>query len=239
LISDQFFKRFYPDSSKDGAIAFYGWVRQFTTPSTVMLNLGAGPPAARGKIRVFKGEVARVIGADPDPEVKQNPELDEAHVIGPDGGLPFRDGAFDLVLSDWVVEHVPEPAKFLTEVRRVLRTGGSFFFRTPNKRHYVALIARMTPHWFHERIANWARGYPPGTHDPWPTVYRLNSSGVIEKEARNAGFQQIEIRMWEYEPGYLVFHPVPFLLGVAYERVVNRYSSLSGLRSSIFVRLVK
>jgi len=34
----------------------------------VLLNLGAGPPAERGSIRVLKGEVARVVGADIDPD---------------------------------------------------------------------------------------------------------------------------------------------------------------------------
>lgn len=68
----------------------------------MLLNLGAGPPADRGSIRVFKGEVARVVGADIDPEVMDNPELDEAHVINSDNTLPFEDNTFDAVLSDWV-----------------------------------------------------------------------------------------------------------------------------------------
>jgi hypothetical protein len=97
----------------------------------------------------------------------------------------------------------------------------------------------MTPHWCHELIANWARGYPPGAHDPWPTVYRLNSRRNIETEAYKAGFRTVEIRMWEYDPKYLFFHPIPFVLGVGYERIVNRFDLLSGLRASIFGRLIK
>src|SRR5579863_336048 len=239
MISESLFRRYYPDESRDGAVAFYGWVREFISPEAVVLNLGAGPPADRGKIRVLRGEVAKVVGADPDPEVLNNPDVDEACVITAEGPLPLADDSFDLVLSDWVVEHVVSPARFLGEVRRVLKPGGSFFLRTPNKRHYVALIARMTPHWFHERVANWARGYPPGTHEPWPTVYRLNSRHSIETEARQAGFRSVEIRMWEYEPKYLSFHSIPFVVGVGYERLVNRYELLSGLRASIFGRLVK
>src|SRR5579863_7942271 len=81
MISNTTFNRFYSDQTRDGAVAFYGWVRKETTPQTVLLNLGAGPPAERQSIRIFKGEVARVVGADLDPEVLDNPELDEAHVI--------------------------------------------------------------------------------------------------------------------------------------------------------------
>jgi len=238
VISDSLFRRFYPDQSRDSAVIFYTWVRGFTSPETVLLNLGAGPPADRG-IRNLRGEVAKVVGADPDPEVMHNRDLDEAYVISGDGPLPFEDNSFDLVLSDWVLEHVEAPARFLAEVQRVLKPGGSFFFRTPNKSHYVALIARMTPHWCHELVANWARGYGPGEHDPWPTVYRLNSSRTIEAEAYRAGFRTVELKMLEPQPKYLVFHPIPFVVGVGYERIANRYELFSGVRGNIFGRLVK
>lgn len=239
MVSKTVFRRFYPDDSRNGEVAFYGWVRQFTTPRTILLNLGAGPPAAREPIRILKGEVARVVGADIDPEVIRNPELDEAHVIEEDGVLPFPADTFDIVLSDWVLEHVKAPAQFLKEVWRVLRKGGSFFFRTPNKHHYVALIARMTPEWFHHRVANWARGFPPGEHDPWPTYYRFNSRRVINEVGQRVGFDRIEVKMWETEPHYLVFHTIPFVMGVGYERMVNSVQVLSGLRGNIHCRMIK
>lgn len=239
MISKSTFERFYPDQTRDGAVAFYGWVRKETTPQTVLLNLGAGPPADRGSIRVLKGEVARVVGVDIDPEVLRNPELDEAHVVGADDALPFEDNTFDAVLCDWVLEHVASPNKFLREVYRVLKKGGAFFFRTPNSWHYVAIVAKLTPDWFHHLVANWARGYPPGAHDPWPTYYRLNSRKIVCAEGHNAGFERVELRMWEPEPRYLVFHYLPFLAGVAYERIVNRYRWLEGIRAGIFGRMVK
>jgi SAM-dependent methyltransferase len=239
MISTTTFERFYPDRTRDGAVAFYTWIRGQTTRQTVLLNLGAGPPAERGSIRVLKGEVARVVGADIDPEVLRNPEVDEAYVINADQTLPFEDNTFDAVLCDWVLEHVATPNKFLREVYRVLKKGGAFFFRTPNSWHYVAVVARLTPGWFHHLVANWARGYPTGAHDPWPTYYRLNSRKTIRAEGYNVGFELIELRMWEPEPRYLVFHFLPFLVGVGYERVVNRYRLFEGLRAGILGRMVK
>jgi SAM-dependent methyltransferase len=239
VVSQDLFRRFYPDESKDCARVFYSWVRQFTTRQTIMLNVGAGPPAERGPIRVFRGEIARVVGVDIDPAVISNTDLDEAQCISEDGVLPFPDGTFDIALGDWVMEHVKFPSLLLSEIQRVLRTGGSFFLRTPNKYHYVTLIARCTPYWFHKSVANWARGYAPEQHDPWPTYYRLNSRSKVEAEGYKAGFGRIELQWWEGEPSYLVFNAVPFLLGVAYERVVNQSQVLSGLRHSILARFVK
>jgi SAM-dependent methyltransferase len=44
--------------------------------------------------------------------------------------LPFADGAFDLVLSHSVIEHVRSPERYLEECRRVLRRGGQLYLST-------------------------------------------------------------------------------------------------------------
>lgn len=238
MISKALFNRFYPDQSKDGAVAFYGWIRNYVDAHSVVLNLGAGPPADRGPLRSLKGKVGKVVGADIDPEVLSNPELDEAYVIE-NGRLPFSDSSFSVVYCDWVLEHIEHPLEFLAEVHRVLAPRGYFFFRTPNKNHYMTWISRATPHWFHALVANWARGYSDGEHEPWPTRYRLNSRKDILSAARQTGFSEAELRMWEYQPLYLVFHAVPFMVGVGYERLVNRYDWLAGVRASILGRLIK
>lgn len=161
-----------------------------------------------------------VVGADIDSAVLDNRELDRAVVIV-DGVLPFPEGHFDLVLSDYVLEHVDDPVAFLREAHRVLKPGGRFVFRTPNLFHYVALISRMTPHWFYRLVANPARSLLGEAHAPWPTYYRLNTRRAICRAARSAGFSTVGIEMVEYEPFYLMFHAVPFLVGVAYERAVS------------------
>jgi SAM-dependent methyltransferase len=44
--------------------------------------------------------------------------------------LPFKDGAFDLVLSHSVIEHVAKPLEYLKEARRVLAPGGAMLLNT-------------------------------------------------------------------------------------------------------------
>jgi SAM-dependent methyltransferase len=41
--------------------------------------------------------------------------------------LPFPDDSFDAVWTIWVLEHVDAPEKMLSEIRRVLKPGGSVF----------------------------------------------------------------------------------------------------------------
>jgi SAM-dependent methyltransferase len=53
-----------------------------------------------------------------------------AFVQGDGEGLPFRDGAFDLVFSHSVIEHVTSAEEYLRECHRVLRPGGVLYLST-------------------------------------------------------------------------------------------------------------
>ncbi|MBV8361658.1 MAG: hypothetical protein JO189_27540, partial [Deltaproteobacteria bacterium] len=112
-------------------------------------------------------------------------------------------------------------------------------FRTPNLFHYVSLAGRLTPHRLHLLFANRLRGMGPDSHEPWPTYYRLNSRKAIKRAADFAGFRETTLRLVETKPAYLVFHPIAFYAGVAYERIVNRYELLAPLRANILGRLTK
>ncbi len=58
---------------------------------------------------------------------------DRETVVADMRSLPFTDGAFDSVVSIHSIEHVPDPARMLAEVRRVLKPGGRAIFATPNR----------------------------------------------------------------------------------------------------------
>jgi SAM-dependent methyltransferase len=54
-----------------------------------------------------------------------------ADVIYGGGTMPFRDGAFDTVLSVQVLEHTPRPAALVAEMARVLAPGGLLILTAP------------------------------------------------------------------------------------------------------------
>jgi SAM-dependent methyltransferase len=237
MISTKLFQRLYGDPKYRYTDRFFAMVRDAVDAQSRVLNLGAGPATGNNTCSL-RGEVAEVVGADIDPAVLTNSEVDRAVVT--DGvNLPFPDADFDAAFSDYVLEHVELPVLFLAEVHRVLRSGGTYFFRTPNIFHYVALGSRLTPHWVHTLIANRMRGLPQDAHEPWPTYYRLNCRRAIRRAAVKAGFRKIDFVMVEGHPSYLMFHIVPFMAGLAYERLVNSTELLAGLRANIFGRLVK
>lgn len=54
--------------------------------------------------------------------------------------LPFEDNAFDTVIANHILYHVPDRQKAYTEVRRVLRPNGTFFAATNGKNHMRELV---------------------------------------------------------------------------------------------------
>jgi SAM-dependent methyltransferase len=65
----------------------------------------------------------------------------EAQTVAAYGeSLPFRDGSFDVVLSDNVVDHAEDPARIVSEMTRVLAPGGLLYF-TVNVHHAVYSVA--------------------------------------------------------------------------------------------------
>ncbi|MCB1016509.1 MAG: methyltransferase domain-containing protein [Acidimicrobiales bacterium] len=196
-------------SRVDGTVEFYGRVRALLRPDDVVLDLGAGrgvgpqedPVAYRRALQVHQGHVARVIGADVDPVVKENPVLDEAIVLdGVSAPLPLDDASVDLVVSDFTFEHLDDPAHTAAELTRVLRPGGWICARTPNKWGYIGVGARLVPNSFHTRFL---RRLQPDRKavDVFPTRYRCNTLADVRRLFPEPVFEDCSYRH-ESEPQY-------------------------------------
>lgn len=168
----------------------------------------------------FRGLVASVCGIDLDPRVIANPMLDEGRIANADE-IPYESDRFDIVFSDNVLEHLDQPLKVIREVARVLKPGGVFLFKTPNKWHYMPTIAHLTPHGFHQYV-NRIRG--PAEADTFPTRYLANSRGDVARLAVDAGLRV------EGRPEYLRMMWPTYIAGLIYERLVNSAELFAPLR---------
>jgi SAM-dependent methyltransferase len=98
-----------------------------------VLDLGSG---AGGLTSDLHSAAASVVGVDVAEAALQrartrHPELSflRAEI---DGRLPLEDNSFDVVWSSEVIEHVADTARWMSEVRRVLRPGGRLLLTTPS-----------------------------------------------------------------------------------------------------------
>jgi SAM-dependent methyltransferase len=200
---------------------------------SVVLDLGAG--AGIVEQMNFRGLAHRVCGVDLDARVVNNPLLDEARVADA-GGIPYEAGVFDVVFSDNVLEHLDAPRQVFGEIARVLKPGGLFLFKTPNRWHYVSTIARLTPHTFHQFV-NKLRGRVE--IDTFPTLYRANTKRDVTLLATKAGLVVANLERIEGRPEYLRMSGLTYLLGTAYERLVNATGLLAPFRVLLLGELCK
>ncbi|HEX2721553.1 MAG TPA: methyltransferase domain-containing protein [Gemmatimonadaceae bacterium] len=234
---DAYLAKYYPPSSGwiDGETEFRRLCAASIRPGSEILEIGSGPPNSTSR---FLSSLGRVTGVDVDPDVRTNDALVAAHVLS-DETYPLPDCGFDACVSDYVIEHIADPESHLREVARVLKPGGVYVFRTPNRFHYVTLAARLTPHWFHVLVANRLRNLPADSHQPYRTSYRMNSTASIRAAAAAARLEVEELRLLEKDPWYGRSSRALFLLFMLYERLVNSHEVFAGLRANFLATLRK
>lgn len=90
------------------------------------LNLRYYGPSVRGVVGIDPMDVADVrsvqdrIAASAFPVARQT--------LRADGGLPFDAGRFDCVVTTWTLCSIPDVARALAEMRRVLKADGRYVF---------------------------------------------------------------------------------------------------------------
>jgi len=215
--------RFGGFTDVDGTVAFYTRVNALLSPESVVLDFGCGrgahsddPVAYRRELRNLSGRAKKVIGIDVDRAAATNPFVDEFRILESDR-WPLESCTVDLVLSDCVLEHLPDPRGFFGESRRVLRPGGLLCVRTTNSWSYVGLLSRLVPNRAHARILRHVQDQRK-EEDVFPALYRCNSTGKIRRELRVHGFDGV-VYGHEAEPSYLSFSRVAYALGVTHQKI--------------------
>ena len=210
-------------------------VEEVITRETVLLDAGCGRHA--GTLRRFAPLVKTAVGVDL-VEYSTDIHGSGVHVSKSDlCALALRDASVDLVMSRSVMEHLEDPHKAYAEVSRVLRPGGHFIFLTPQLWDYGSVCARLIPNRFHPFVVNKVEGR--AEEDTFPVHYKSNTVGAVRRLAASHGFRLETARRLNQYPCYLMFNPVLFFLGTAYERLTSRWDALGALRGWLLVSLRK
>lgn len=172
----------------DEGIEFYSRVNALIAPESTVVDLGAGRgerfhentnPFSLQLCRL-QGRVKKLIGIDVDDAIREHPYLDEHHIVGFDEKLPLADTSADMILSEWVLEHVEDAQNFSNEINRVLEPGGWFCAITPNAYGYVGLANRILPPSLKKKLICYV--WPGRLEiDVFPTHYRLNTKQQLQK----------------------------------------------------------
>jgi SAM-dependent methyltransferase len=237
-------ERAYPGAAtfgfagSDGSLPFVLRLHSIINAGDRVVDFGAGRGAAfvsatgiKRKLLDFRQAGVTVIGVDVSADVLDNPTLTEAIVTKPGEPLPLADDSIDVVFAEWVCEHLEDPVAAVRDIRRVLKPGGWFAFRTPNRWHYSMLAAQAIPDRHHERVLRVAQPERQA-EDIFPKFYRMNSIATCRRVVGQAGMTLQFITTHEPPPAYLEFSAVAFSAGIAYQRLVDGLS-LGFLRKNI------
>ena len=216
--------RFGGFSRVDGTVAFYTRVRALVQPGMKVLDVGCGRGKSvenavpfRRDLRDLRGLGDHVLGIDVDPGASENPTLDEFRLMEDIENWPVEDASIDLILSDYVLEHVEDPDAYVRELQRVLKPGGIFCARTPNKLGYVALVAQVVPNHLHAKVVGQTQENRE-SHDVFPTFYKMNTVGAVKK-ALGPAFET-EVVRHAGEPTYFTFSPLAYRFGAVMHRML-------------------
>lgn len=114
-----------------------------------ILDLGCGDGAFTKKIALKLG-CNDIVGIESHIEKAKKAEDLGIKVFISDLNqtFPFDDCSFDIVLSNFVIEHIFDVDKFVTEIKRVLKGGGCAIVGTENlasTHNFLALLLGMQP----------------------------------------------------------------------------------------------
>jgi SAM-dependent methyltransferase len=112
-------------------------------PQGRVLDLGCGVGHSFGELAPRE-----TVGLDLDPGALEG--QDRETVVADMREIPFADDSFASVLSVQSIEHVPDHARVLAEVARVLQPGGTALFVTPNRLTFARPDEIIDPYHFVE-----------------------------------------------------------------------------------------
>jgi 2-polyprenyl-3-methyl-5-hydroxy-6-metoxy-1,4-benzoquinol methylase len=145
----------------------------------------------------FTAQLARAgaapVGADVSREalrraLARHPGLD-LQVIPLQGQWPMADASFDAVWAGETIEHVADTAAWLSEVRRVLRPGGSLLLSTPAHGRVQMIALALSPRGIDRHF------------DPRSDHLRFYSARTLRRLLEDFGFEHIDVRGAAGVPG--------------------------------------
>jgi 2-polyprenyl-6-hydroxyphenyl methylase/3-demethylubiquinone-9 3-methyltransferase len=188
-----------------GRLAWFD--RHIDWDAKMVLDLGC---AGGFMAEAMTNKGAKVTGIDPAAQAiaaatARAEQMDQTiqYNVGVGENLPYPDDHFDAVVCVDVLEHVADLNKVLTEVARVLKSGGLFLYDTIN-RNPIARLATIT---IAEDVL---RLLPKGTHDPKMFIKPVELRGALSKAGLVPGPQTGLGPRGMNRRGDFTFGPLPF-----------------------------
>jgi 2-polyprenyl-3-methyl-5-hydroxy-6-metoxy-1,4-benzoquinol methylase len=156
-----------------------------TQPGELVLDVGCGDgrfAAALAERGV--GVLAADVAQEPLRRALARNAALQTLLLDPDGSWPLADASFDVVWAGEVIEHVADTARWLSEVRRVLRSGGRLLLSTPSLSRAALLASALSGSTFAARF------------EPRSDHLRFYNAATLTELLASFSFQEIRVRTY-------------------------------------------
>ena len=145
-----------------------------------VLDLGCGAGRFVAALREAGADAVGIeLAAAALERARRNAAGADLRLLEPDGSLPLGHGEVDLVWCSEVLEHVPDTAALLNEVRRVLKRGGRLLVTVPDHGRLRRTLIALARHEVH--------------YDPLGQHVRFYTRRSLERTLQATGFTEIRI----------------------------------------------
>jgi SAM-dependent methyltransferase len=138
----------------------------------------------------FRPRIARLVGVDihePDPPLPWLDAFATVDLCAPDAAVA---GPFDVVLSNFTLEHFALPDVALANFARWLRPGGTVVITTVNRRHPFVDAYMRLPDRLRRRLQPVLKATAADAH---PLVGACNDPAAVRAALLRAGFTDVDI----------------------------------------------
>jgi SAM-dependent methyltransferase len=160
------------------------------------------------------------VGLDVCHEALKENEFLSYRVVGDAQRLPFKAGAFDFIVSQWLLEHLSSPQFFFKEACRCLRKGGSFAVVSNSLFCPLMLFNAIMPSKLRDGIKR--KLLPKEVEeDTFPTFYRANTQRQLRRLVRSTELKE-KFFIYASDLSFFIFNRILFAFWLVVDRLTEK-----------------
>lgn len=210
-------------------------LQQYRQPK--VLDIGCGRKSDIGRYLKGHSSHALIHGADLDEYSLKNSDVDELFICDA-ADMPFEDESYDVVFSQFLLEHVEDSQKTVDSISRVTAPGGLAALIIPNPTSPASTVAKLTPYSFHLFFKREVQKYDNVSEDTFPTFFAFKSVKNLKAQMEQAGFTDIEAAYLPEMYFRFRYRPLMIRLSMIYTKILLALK-LDFLKSSVVVSGIK
>ncbi|MBU2081797.1 class I SAM-dependent methyltransferase [Patescibacteria group bacterium] len=199
---------------KTGGYFFRKYLKIYINNNSIIIDAGCGD---NGILSEFKSIPKLIIGVDVNKKLLDKNQIVNKKIIANLEHIPLDSNSVDIVISEFVLEHLRSPSFVLKEIFRVLKPGGVFIFITPNIINPIMALCKILPHTIHVSLRKTLLKKEEETHF---TYYKANTYRKLLKLGALVGFQNCEI-LRAGNPEYFGFCKPLVSISIFFEKLID------------------